>query len=298
MKSASKAVLTSLVLLLALTGSACGTAGSDINEIGLIYSGGLTEEKDFKGLLKPGSTRTSVGMGSKVYRYRTDQRSFIGAPKGKTGDIGPIQVVSDDDVRLLVEFQLYFKLNREEKVIRRFHENLGIKTRAYTDDGWRQMLNEYFAPQIERAMESVALGFKWRDLYGSEEARKSFQDLTVLRVKQNLREVIGAGADYFCGPSYEGGKSECGEFTFTVGKPEPANADIVAAIESEQTAAARTVAQEQENARITKELEVERELVLLYGPQGALLREAIKSGKVAQFIVDPTGRTTPAQPRP
>ncbi len=84
----------------------------------------------------------------------------------------------------------------------------------------------------------------------------------------------------------------------TVGKPEPVNEGLVAAIEAEQTNVAATTAQEQANQRIQKELEVERALVDLYGPQGALLREAIKSGKVQQFIVDPTGRTTPSQPQP
>lgn len=287
------------VLSVALLASGCGRTGSAINEIGLVYSGGLVQEKGFKGFLRPGATWESVGWGSKVYRYRTDQRSFIAAPQGKQRDIPPVQVVTDDDVRMLVEFQMYFKLHwNDEKVMRQFHENLGVKTEAWTDDGWKRMLNEYFAPQIERALEAVGLKHKWRDLYASEEARVGFQNEAVQRVKENLREVIGVGADYFCGPAYTGGKdSECGEFTFTVGKPEPANTDIVAAIESEQTAVARTTAQQQENARIDAQLQAEREIVALYGPQGAVerernavLREAVASGKVSQIIIDNSGR--------
>jgi hypothetical protein len=276
-----------LAVAVVLGGGACGRSGSETNEIGLIYEGGVVQEKSFKGILKPGSTYESVGWGSEVYRYRIDQRSFIAAPEGKQRDVGPVQVVSADDVRLNVEYQLYFKLNQDEKVIRKFHENLGVKTKAWTDDGWTQMLNEYFAPQIERAMEAAALKGNWRDLYASEEARVAFQNETVTNLKRNIKDVIGD--DYFCGPSYDG-KNECGEFTFTVGKPEPTNGDIIAAIEAEQTAVTKTIAQEQENARIRAELEVERELVQLYGAQGALLREAIRSGKVQQFIVDNSGR--------
>lgn len=177
-----------------------------------------------------------------------------------------------------------------ERVLRKFHENLGVKTKAWTDDGWAQMLREYFEPQIDRSLEAAALKHPWRNLYASEEARRAFQTETVVALKAAIQEVIGD--DYFCGPAYVGGKSRCGDFTFTVGKPTPASTAIVNAIEAEQTAVARTTAQQQENARIAKELESERTLVELYGPEGALLRQAIKSGKVTQIIVDSTGRIT------
>ncbi len=282
-----------------LLSGACGRSGSEINEIGLIYEGGAIQEKTFKGFLRPGSTWEKVGWGSTVYRYRIDQRSFLAAPEGKRRDVPPVQIVTADDVRMLVEFQMYFKLHwNDEKVMRQFHENLGVKTKAYEDEGWRQMLLEYFAPQIERALEAVGLKHNWRDLYASEEARVGFQNEAVERVKENLREVIGVGADYFCGPSYTGEEgSECGEFTFTVGKPEPANADIIRAIEAEQTAAAATIAQQQANARINAEIKGEQDIVALYGPalavereKNKLLQQAIDSGKVSQIIIDNSGR--------
>lgn len=295
--------LIALVLLIAIFGGACGRQGSEINEIGLIYEGGSTQEKKFKGFLEPGSTFEKVGWGSTVYRYRTDQRSFIAAPEGKTRDIAPVQFVTADDVRMNAEFQMYFKLQwASEQVMQQFHENLGVKTRAYEDQGWKQMLNEYFAPQIERAMESVGLKHNWRDLYASEEARVAFQTETVQRVKENLREVIGAGADYFCGPNYNGKKAECGEFTLTIGKPEPVNRDIILAIESEQTSAAKTAAQDQENKRIAAQVLGEQQIVEIYGPEGALerernaiLKQAVESGKVTQIIIDNTGRSTVSQ---
>ncbi|HEX7165903.1 MAG TPA: SPFH domain-containing protein [Acidimicrobiales bacterium] len=302
----TRAIVVAAVVVAMFSGGACGRQGSEINEIGLIYEGGATQDKKFKGFLKPGSTWESVGWGSKVYRYRIDQRSFIAAPEGKQRDVGPVQIVTNDDVRMLVEFQMYFKLHwNDAKVMRQFHENLGVKTQAWTDDGWDQMLNEYFAPQIERALEAVGLKHNWRDLYASEEARVAFQNEAVQRVKENLREVIGVGADYFCGPSYTGETdSECGEFTFTVGKPEPANQEIIRAIEAEQTAAAATVAQAQENARIAAQVEGERQVVAIYGAEGAIerernavLRSAIESGKVTQIIIDSSGRATVPQPR-
>jgi hypothetical protein len=286
-----------VVIVLAVAGTACGLASSAVNEVCLIYEGGLTQDKVFRGILEPGSTNNSVGVGSDTYCYRIDQRTYIaGDPNRGRVDTQPVVVVSDDDVQLATDYQLYFTVNQDEEILRQFHENLGVKTQAWTDVGWTQLLQEYFAPQIERAMEAAALKHEWRDLYGSEETRRAFQTDTVANLKRNINEVIGA--DYFCGPAYQGPGDECGDFTFTVGKPTPTNVEIIAAVEAEQQAAAATIAQEQENARIRAELEVERELVDLYGAQGALLREAIKSGKVTFYAIPSDGSVPIPAPAP
>jgi hypothetical protein len=286
--------LAGVGLLVAIVVTSCGMADSAINELCLIYSGGTFEEKNYKGLLEPGSTAKSVGVGSSTYCYKTDQRSYIANNNKGARDVAQPEVVSKDDVRLTVPYQLYFTINQDEDILREFHENLGVKTDAWKEDGWKQLLREYFEPQIERALEAAALQSNWRDLYASEEARISFNAATISSLKKNIKEVIGN--DYFCGPKYTGEGSECGDFTFTVGKPTPVNGDIVAAIESEQTAAANVIAQEQKNEQIRKELEAKRELVELYGPQGALLYEAIKSGKITFMVIDGEGNVSVPAP--
>ena len=273
-----------LLLGLPIILSACGVDSTETYEIGLVYEGGVIEDKEYRGILEPGSTANPIGLGSSVYRYRTDQRTYIACDEGC--DTGPIEIVSRDGVRMIVYYQLYFKLNLDEATLRAFHENLGVKTAAWTDEGWRQLLFEYFAPQIERAMEDAARTRDWRALRSDEVARTEFRNETVANLKRNVSEVIGR--DYFCGPAYDGPGTECGEFTFTIGTPVPVNEAIVQAVEAEQTAVAETVAQEQRNVRIAKELEIERALVDLYGPQGALLRDAIESGRV-QLMVVPEG---------
>lgn len=275
-------------VMLALAGGACGYESSKINERCLVYSGGITEDAKFQEFMEPGRNNKSVGFGSTAYCYRTDQRSYIGRAEQGT-DTGPVQVVSKDDVRMLAEYQLYFKLNMDDEVLKAFHTNLGVKTEAWTEDGWTQMLREYFEPQIERSLEAAALQHDWRPLYANEEARAAFNRDTVENLKRNIREVIGG--NYFCGPSYAGPGTECGDFTFTVGKPRPENGDIVAAIEAEQTAKARLDAQATENNRIAAQVNGERELVALYGADNAVLLEAIRSGKVETFVVDPGGNT-------
>lgn len=284
----TKATLLGLMVLALLGTTACGLASSKINEICLIYTGGLTQDAEFEKLLKPGSNNNSIGVGSTPYCYKIDQRSYIATNEEGKGDRGAVEAVSSDTVRLGVEYQLYFTLNQEEEILKEFHENLGVKTEAWNSEGWTQLLQEYVEPQIERAIETAALNYKWRDLYSSEEARKEFQRTVVTNVQNNLKEVIGN--DYFCGPSYTEQGDDCGDFTFTVGKPYPLNQDIVAAVESEQTAAANTNSQEQKNAQIEAEIRGKQQIVNLYGPEGALLYEAIKNGQI-QFMVLPSDGT-------
>jgi SPFH domain / Band 7 family len=272
-----------LIVLLLLLGG-CGVAGTEINETGLVYSGGVVENKEFKKILPPGETAQSVGMGSEVYRYRTDQRSYIAAEEG---DTSPVEVVSKDGVRMRVGYQLYFKLNRDPEVLRAFHENLGVKEQAWTPEGWVSMLRVYFEPQIERAMEIAALQSNWRDLFASEEARKSFQAATIDNLRNQMRDVIGG--DYFCGPGYEGPGDDCSDFTLSMDKPEVINVAIVEAIEGEQIATQEVAAQTQENERIRKELEAQREQIAALGPDMYVLLEAIESDKDIGLMQLPQG---------
>lgn len=267
------AVMVTAVTLFSLVG--CGLASSKINELCLVYSGGITEDAKFEKLLEPGSNNNSIGVGSDTYCYKIDQRSYIAnSDKGK-GDTGPVEVVSSDTVKMAVEYQFYFTLNQDENVVKEFHENLGVKTEAWTEEGWNQLLQEYFEPQIERALEAAALKFSWKDLYSSESTRKEFQDTVVATVKANLKEVIGN--DYFCGPKYTKQGDKCGDFTFTVGKPYPLNEGIVSAVESQQKAAANTGAQDQKNRLIEEEAKGKRTLVDLYGQDNAALIELCSS---------------------
>ncbi len=267
---------------------------SAANEVCVVYSGGSFEDKKFVKVMPPGQTKENIGWGSEQYCYKNDQRSYIAANR-EGADTKPVEVVgggsgdSGSSVRLVVDYQLYFKLNTDEAKLKKFHENIGVKTSAWSDEGWRAMLRDYFEPQIERSLEAAALEFDWDKLYADEETRREFQAETVTRLKAAIKEVVGD--DYFCGPSFvEGG--ECGNFTFTIGKPQLASTDLIAAIESEETAKRQTQAQSEKNATLQSKLEVDRTLIEMYGPQGALIAKAIDSGKVT-FYVLPDGSTVP-----
>lgn len=266
-----------LLLLAALFLGGCGVASSEINEIGLVYAGGVVEDKTYEGILEPGATNNRVGMGSTVYRYPTDQRSWVSGQ-----DAPEVTTVSNDEVQLSVPYQLYFTINQDEETIREFHENIGVKTEAWKPEGWSKMLNTYFAPQVDRAVDEAALKFDWRELRSNEKTRQEFQNAVVTSLKRKINEVIGG--DYFCGPKYTAPGDSCGDYTFTIGKPEPVNGALAQAIEQEQINSTRVAAQEAENRRIRAELEARREEVALFGPQVyACLKqaEAAEKAKVA-----------------
>ena len=266
-----------MIILFALSG--CGIESSEVNQACLIYSGGLIEDQEFQEVLQPGVTSKSVGVGSTKHCYPNDQRSWV-----SDQDAPAIEVTTGDEVRMDVPYQLYFTLNTETEVLREFHERIGLKTDATTPQGWQAMLNTYFGPSIDKVMDRVALQFEWRDLRSDEDVRRQFQQQVVSGLRNEVRDVIGG--DYFCGPAFVEGAS-CGEYTLSVGKPEPVNAGIVRAIEDEQISQTAVAAQRAENQRIDAEVDGARSMVDLYGREGAVCLRLAEVAEAAQAAPPP-----------
>lgn len=280
-------------------------ADTDANKIGLHYGGGVVEDKAFKSIVPPGSTNKLIGPGDTVYAYPIDQRSYIiGGDGADTDSADEVTVVSKDNVRLGVRVQVYFTLNRSEDVLKSFHERIGLKTDAYEDRGWNDMLQSYFRPQIDRALAAVATNYTWAELYNNEAKKSAFQAAASTEFTRLLPAAVGG--DYFCGPSYTGNNA-CGELSFTIQKPTPLDKGIIDGLEAKQRAELAKATQEQKNQQVNVELQSVKQQVAMLGAQGYLLKTAIESGKI-QFMVIPqngnvsipvptTATTTqPAQP--
>jgi hypothetical protein len=295
--------------LLILVAAGCGTASTKTNEVALVYTGGVIEDAKFERCMEGGANNNRIGQGSTAYVYRTDQRTFIGGDTDAGADTPEVTVVSKDNIRLSVPYQLYFKLNydcggEDGGILRKFHDNLGVKTEAWVgggddsnnpDAGWDKMLNEYFRPQIERSLERGALQYDWKALYSSEEARKGMQDVTVGFLRDAIIEVIGA--QYFCGPSYNGPGTDCGPFTMTIGKPAPVDDKVIAGLEAVEANRGQVDAQAQENARKDKELEAVSRQIDKLGPGNYVLLEGIRSGKISVMVVPPGTNVQVPSPR-
>ncbi|MEU4191240.1 SPFH domain-containing protein [Kribbella sp. NPDC026611] len=278
-------------------------ASTDTNRIGLHYGGGIVEAKKFKSIIPPGSTNKMIGPGDTLYTYPIDQRSYIiGGDGADTDAADEVTVVSKDNVRLGVRVQVYFTLNRDKDVLKSFHERIGLKTEAYTDSGWDEMLKSYFRPQIDRALSAVATDYNWAELYNNESKKSAFQTAAAKEFTRLLPAAVGG--DYFCGPGYNG-NNDCGELSFTIQKPMPLDKGIIDGLEAKQRAELAKATQEQKNQQVNVELQSVQQQVKLLGAQGYLLKSAIESGKI-QFMVIPqngnvsipvptTTQQTPAQ---
>ncbi len=259
-------------------------ADTDANKIGLHYGGGVVEDKTFKSIVPPGSTNKLIGPGDTVYAYPIDQRSYIiGGDGADTDSADEVTVVSKDNVRLGVRVQVYFTLNRNEDTLKSFHERIGLKTDAYEDRGWNDMLQSYFRPQIDRALAAVATNYTWAELYNNEAKKSAFQTAASTEFTRLLPAAVGG--DYFCGPSYTGNNA-CGELSFTIQKPTPLDKGIIDGLEAKQRAELAKATQEQKNQQVNVELQSVKQQVAMLGAQGYLLKTAIESGKI-QFMVIP-----------
>jgi uncharacterized membrane protein YqiK len=273
-----------LVILIIVLFNIFNFASTDTNRIGLHYGGGVVEAKKFKSIIPPGSTNKLIGPGDTLYTYPIDQRSYIiGGDAADTDAADEVTVVSKDNVRLGVRVQVYFTLNRDKDVIKSFHERIGLKTEAYEERGWNDMLQSYFRPQIDRALAAVATNYGWAELYNNESKKATFQTAAAQEFTRLLPAAVGG--DYFCGPSYNG-SNDCGELSFTIQKPTPLDKGIIDGLEAKQRAELAKATQEQKNQQVNVELQSVKQQVAMLGAQGYLLKTAIESGKI-QFMVIP-----------
>jgi len=288
-------VIGVIVLIIALV-KIFNFANTATNEIGLHYGGGIIEDRKFKSIIEPGSTNKRIGPGDTYYVYPIDQRSYIiGGAGADSSAEDEVTVVSKDNVRLGVRVQVYFTLNRDKAVLQNFHERIGLKTDAYTDSGWLDMLQSYFRPQIDRALAAVATNYNWAELYNNEAKKAQFQTAAAKEFTRLLPAAVGG--DYFCGPSYNG-TNACGELSFTIQKPNPMDKGIIDGIEAKQRAELARQAQEQKNQQVNVELQSVRAQVALLGSQGYLLKSAIESGKIQFMVIPQNGNVSIPVPTP
>ncbi len=193
------------------------------DRIAISYGGGPFEGNKFQRIVQPGSNLTFNGLIDHWYEYPVTQRNYIISMKPNEGDVGGTDVVvatTDDKISVKWELAVYFKLNTD--LLRDFHENIGLKYQAWTEDGWDRMINDSFRQQIESALQLESRRFSAEALLGDEGAVAEVQDGVARTLQQRVSSVLGE--EYFCGPTFtgldvEGGPVACPQFTVTLKKP-------------------------------------------------------------------------------
>ena len=183
------------------------------DKFGISYGGGPIEGNHFQKVVEPGSPLFVNGFMDSLYLYPADQRNYIISKSPDQGGKKADSVLASSKDRVQVEYQVatYYKLNSDR--LRDFHEQLGLKYAAYTDNGWAKLITDTFRQQIESALQAQTRRYDVADLYANRNTLESIQLAIQKSLKLKLREALGQ--EYFCGPKFTPG-GECGDLTFVI----------------------------------------------------------------------------------
>lgn len=284
-----RALFVLLVILLLAFGPAfaSGLKKTPRNMIGISYGGGPFEAAHFQRLIAPGSSLFFNGWFDPLYLYPSDQQNYIiskqvgvGATKAADSVIAP----TSDRVQLEYQVAVYFKLDTDR--LRDFHEQLGLRYKAYTSGGWKALIQDTFRQQIENALQEETRRYDVAQLYGNAQRLVNLQKAVQTTLSQRL--VAALGQQYFCAPTFRPGK-KCEDPTFIVKKIDVPKS-VVTAFELNRTSQIQIqtmknqVLQRQQEAEGIKALNAQ----LAIAGENYVLLKAIESGSI-NFWVLPEG---------
>lgn len=289
--------LVSLLVLLALGVFFFATDKVPRDKIGLSYGGGLFEGAHFQRIVPGGTGLFINGWGDRLYEYPTTQRNYIISKRAGEGDVGAADFIpapSKDRIEVDYEVAVYFKLNLQQ--IRQFHENIGLKYHAWTDDGWDQMLNDSFRQQIEFALQRESRKYNVADIYADNPTLLQIQGEVGAVLKENVANVLGD--DYFCGPTYNvDTPNVCPNFTFVI-KRVTVPESVQQAFNDNRTSEIEILTKQNEVTQALKEAEAirARQEALQSCGQTCILYEAIHSGAIKFWVLPSNTPLTIATP--
>lgn len=196
--------------------SACSTyARPDTSSIGLMYSGGDYDVKEFQGCVTPGGNKAEDWGGKTVY-YPTGVITFdFSARQG--AETGPIGVSTSNNQEMIQAGTVSLRLQGLDckpytdstgKVwpggkLQKFHEEVGQRNgAAFTEDssaipgGWVPTLIKFAGAPTERALDQAGGIYPWQDIYGKADVQASFAKEAIRLLPEKMGAAAG-GEQYF-----------------------------------------------------------------------------------------------------
>ncbi|MFI6813228.1 SPFH domain-containing protein [Nonomuraea sp. NPDC050328] len=276
------------LLAVALAATACSITTPEPDQVGIVYDAGPLSDTSFQNCINPGKQDIS-GPNDQAYLYPAGQRTFefaadpadpAGLKPKKNAEAGPIGTVTKDPLDLSVSGVATFSLATDCKTLQKFHEQIGLKYRAFEDAGWDKLLGVYIAQPLDRAMDAASKEFAWRDLvYANPQAKQDWEAKVAQYMSQFLTEQGGAG--FFT------------NFSLSL-MPQPP-AGVRKAMAEAQQAVEENKAQVAKNATAKTAMEPLRELVEILGAEGAVLYKAIQDGRIQVIVSDGQVNVTPGK---
>jgi len=257
------------------------------NRIGISYGGGPFESAHFQRIVQPGSSLFFNGFFDPLYLYPSDQQNYIiSLTKGVGATQSPDSVVAPTSDRVAATYQVavYFTLNT--KLLRQFHEQLGLRYKAYTSQGWYNLVRDTFRQQIENALQEETRQITVADLYGDAQQLVGLQNRVQAKISQRLQTALGAR--FFCSPAFVR-TGTCGDPTFII-KAVSIPKSVALAFQQQRTSAILVTVKQNEIQQAEAESQSVRDLAAAgLSGQDYVLKKAIEAGKINLWVVPQNG---------
>ncbi|MDI2130323.1 SPFH domain-containing protein [Yinghuangia seranimata] len=172
-------ILVLIILIRMLNAIFGGLERTNAGEIGVVRNGGPFDNNNIRQVMDPSSGMTWTGFYSTVHKYPAQQRFYTITAQANAGDKGGVDIVhvpSSDGVDMGIEGTLYFSLNLDHSVIKRFDDKFG--TRKFSlgkdayypwdgDKGWSAFLDQIIRPVIDNDLRVQIGNFRCADLVSS-----------------------------------------------------------------------------------------------------------------------------------
>lgn len=177
----------------------CSTVTTEPDEVAVVYNDGAFTSKSFSNCTDS-SQRDWNGPGDNDFIYPAGQRTF--SFTGKEGaESGPINVTTGSQEVSISGF-LTFTLNTDCKALRKFHERIGNKYKAYKDGGgWQTFLDDYVAVPLDSVLNEAAASIEtpegesaeqnWYRLYTQAEVQNDFAKYVKDNLPKEIEQTLG-----------------------------------------------------------------------------------------------------------
>jgi regulator of protease activity HflC (stomatin/prohibitin superfamily) len=276
-----------VVALLFAPGFVSGLKKTPKNRIGISYGGGPFESAHFQRIVQPGSGLFFNGFFDPLYLYPSDQQNYIiSLTRGVGATQSPDSIVAPTSDKVAVTYQVavYFTLNT--KLLRQFHEQLGLKYAAYTSKGWYNLIRDTFRQQIENALQEETRQISVADIYGNAQQLVGLQNRVQAKISARLQDALGAR--FFCSPSFVR-TGVCGDPTFII-KAVSIPKSVALAFQQQRTSAILVEVKQNELQQAEAEEQSVRALAAAgLSGQDYVLKKAIEAGKINLWVVPQNG---------
>lgn len=280
--------LVGLVLLFSFVG---GWKSTPPDKVALHYTGGPFQGVHFVEVVPPGKPIKFYGLREKFYKYPATQRNYIVSDRAEEGDrkeADHIKTVSADNLGAWWNVAITFKLNTSPEVIKRFHEQLGLKFNAWGEKGWDHLLDQTLRQVLDNRMAAEASKYTLEKLYSDPTTRSAIQAAVGADLKNGVNDLVGG--NFFCGPTFDRETPNvCPDLKFII-KGAPTISDVVKnQFDANRKAELAVQEKDFEVQQAKKQAEAAAALTnaIANNPNYVLLK-AIESGKI-EFWVLPEG---------